>query len=262
MPVPGVPADFTRPSPARIYDYLLGGHDNFGPDREMGDRLAAGVPALRSLVRQNRRFVLAATTWMASRGIGQFIDCGCGLPASPSIHETARATEPGARVAYLDNDPVVLSHARAMAGGYGVAVIAADVTDPGRVLAGPGLLEIIDLRQPAGILFGGTLSAMDSGTARDSVAGFAERLAPGSAVAVSCISYSDPGLATVIGGMFGEGTGGTWANHGREDVEGFFAAGGLRVAHGRAMDVGCWPACPVTEAQGPAVVLGGIGIRC
>ncbi len=258
MPVPG--ADFTRPNPARIYDYLLGGHDNFGPDREMGDRLAAGVPALRSLVRQNRRFVLRSVTWMASRGTGQFVDCGCGLPATPSVHQTARATRPGARVAYLDNDPVVLSHARAMAGGDGLAVIAADVRDPGKVLEGPGLREVIDLDEPCGLLFGGTLSAMDSSTAQAAVAGFAERLAPGSAVAISCISYADPVLAREVAGVFAGATGGTWANHGREDIESFFTAGGLRVAHGRVMDVACWPACPVTGAQGAAAVLGGIGV--
>ena len=92
MPGPGVTSDLTAPNPARIYDYLTGGRDNFAADRDFGDALAAEVPGLRGLARDGRGFMIRSVTWSASRGIGQFLDLGCGLPSSPNVHETARAT--------------------------------------------------------------------------------------------------------------------------------------------------------------------------
>src|SRR5580704_16422630 len=103
--------DSSVPSAPRVYDYLLGGKDNFTADRDLADRLeagAAGVPTVRDLAGINRRFVLAATTRAVSLGVGQIIDLGAGLPADPSVHATARSARDAARVAYIDRDPVVL----------------------------------------------------------------------------------------------------------------------------------------------------------
>jgi hypothetical protein len=142
VPGPCAVPDFTEPSAPRIYDYLLGGKDNFAADRMLGEELAGIYPGLRALVRANRRFLGAAVTWTASEGTGQFADLGCGLPARPALHEVAQDTDPEARVVYVDRDPVVLSHVKAATrAARGVAVIAADVTDPGAVLGAAGLRD-------------------------------------------------------------------------------------------------------------------------
>src|SRR3954468_20313380 len=95
---------------ARVYDYWLGGKDNFAADREAAEAMLKDHPGLRALARQNRTFVLKAVTGAASRGIPQFLDLGGGLPASPAVHDAARDAEPPARVVYVDRDPVVVSH--------------------------------------------------------------------------------------------------------------------------------------------------------
>ena len=106
--------DPATPNMARVYDYWLGGKDNYPADRAEAQRLLTIYPPLRDLVRENRAFVTHAVNWAARQGIGQFIDLGAGLPASPSVHQAAREAMPKARVAYVDIDAVVLSHARAL----------------------------------------------------------------------------------------------------------------------------------------------------
>jgi hypothetical protein len=91
--------DPNSPSIARVYDYLLGGKDNFAADREVGDRLIAVFPAVVEAARENRQFLSRAVSWVANRGVGQFIDLGGGMPTAPNTHETAQAIEPDARVA-------------------------------------------------------------------------------------------------------------------------------------------------------------------
>ena len=261
MPVPGTEAD-AGPSAPRIYDYLIGGHESYAEDRALADRLAGEYPGLRALARQNRAFILKAARWVAAmRGTAQFLDLGCGLPMTPALHEAAREAVPLAAVAYVDSDPEVVMHARtAYRDEPGLAVVEGDVADPAAVLADEGLREVIDLSRPACAVLGGTLSAMDAGAAREAVAGFAGAMAAGSAVVISCISYGDQGLAERMAGLFGAT--GRWRNHGELDVARFFAAGGLRLLHGRIMDVSCWPACPAAGgAQAVARVLGGIGVK-
>jgi len=126
---PAVNAGFdpATPNVARVYDYWLGGKDHFPADRAEAERLLGIYPPLRDLVRENRAFVIQAVSWAARQGISQFIDLGAGLPAAPAVHQAARKVLPAARVAYVDIDPVVLSHARALlATGDGVTAVAAD----------------------------------------------------------------------------------------------------------------------------------------
>jgi hypothetical protein len=124
--------DPAMPNMARVYDYWLSGKDNYPADRAEAERLLGVYPPLRDLVRENRAFVTQAVSWAARQGIGQFIDLGAGLPASPAVHQAARKVMPLARVAYVDIDPVVLSHARALlATSDGVTAVAADLRDPG-----------------------------------------------------------------------------------------------------------------------------------
>jgi len=142
--------DSGTPNMARVYDYWLGDKDHYAADRAGAEWLLAIYPPLRDLVQENRAFVTQAVTWAARKGIGQFIDLGAGLPASPSVHQAARAVLPSARVAYVDIDPVVLSHARALlATDNGVTAISADLRDPAGVLAHPELRAVIDPARPA-----------------------------------------------------------------------------------------------------------------
>ncbi len=123
--------DSATPNMARVYNYWLGGKDHYAADRAEAERLLAIYPPLRDLVRENRAFVTQAVSWAARQGIGRFIDLGAGLPASPPVHQAARAVLPAARVAYVDIDPVVLSHARALlTSDDGVTAVAADLRDP------------------------------------------------------------------------------------------------------------------------------------
>ena len=265
MPVPGRPVIGTRPSPARVYDYYLGGKDNFAADREAGEMLLKEHPGLRVLARQNRTFVLKAVTWAASRGITQFIDAGCGLPASPSVHDAARDAEPSARVVYIDKDPLVISHVRALqADAEGLAALEADVTDTAGVLeavaglAGPGGGRLLDLAEPACLVLGGTLSDMDADTARGVVAGYAGALAPESCAIACCAHFTDGEVAARIAAVFADGPCGEWRNHSREDVASFF--GGLRIVRGQVADVRCWPMVPSGYARA-GCVLGGVGVK-
>lgn len=251
--------DADRPDPARVLCYWLGGSEHFAADRAAGDELAAILPRLRELAVLNRRFILSATRWLArNRDIGQFIDLGCGLPASPGVHDAAREVIAGACVAYVDVDPLVVSHVRADAGGPGLAVVEGDVRDPGGVLADPGLREVIDLKRPVGLVLGGVLSDMCVPQAREAVAGWAERVEPGSAFIVSCASITDPDVAARVMETFAPG--GAWCNRRPQDIAGFFAAGWLRILNGAPMDIACWPLCPQGAEASPDVrVLGGIG---
>ncbi len=104
--------------PARVYDYWLGGSDNFPADRELGDAMVRAIPALPAMARANRSFMERATRHLVESGVTQFLDIGSGIPTSPNLHEIARAVDPSVRVVYVDNDPLVTEQARAMIAGH------------------------------------------------------------------------------------------------------------------------------------------------
>ena len=158
--------DPAMPNTARVYSRLLGGKDHFLSDRAEADLLLEIYPPLAEMVQENRAFIAEAVTWAASRGVGQFIDWR-RLPVSPAVHQTARAVLPGARVAYVDLDPMVLSHARALLAGPGVAAVAADLRDLAAVLADPGLGAVIDPAEPVCVILGAVLHFFDADTARE-----------------------------------------------------------------------------------------------
>ena len=115
-PPPGI--DTSVAHPARVYDYWLGGENNFPADREAGDRVLAAAPGLRERVRANRAFLVRAVRYLAAEaGIDQFLDIGTGIPSANNTHEVALAAEPGSRIVYADNDPIVLAHARELLAG-------------------------------------------------------------------------------------------------------------------------------------------------
>jgi hypothetical protein len=142
--------------PARRYDYWLGGKDNFAADRQSGDEIAAKFPAIRIAVVENRRFLRRAVTFVAeSAGVRQFLDIGTGLPTANNTHEVAQAIAPESRVVYVDNDPLVLVHARALlksSAQGATAYVDADLRDPEKILNDPDLRRILDFSQPVALM--------------------------------------------------------------------------------------------------------------
>ena len=154
-------ADFdpTTPSIARVYDYLLNGKDNFAVDRAVADKLLAVAPTSALVMRENRQFLARATGWAAGQGISQFIDLGCGMPTTPNTHQSAQAVDREAHVAYVDTDPVVLAHLRALAanGNPSVTVIDGDVREVDVIL---GAISPRHRPLPAGVPADGGAAAL------------------------------------------------------------------------------------------------------
>jgi hypothetical protein len=232
-PVPGprTEIDTSRPNVARVYDYLLGGKDNFAADRDLGARLCdpaqGGYEGLPGMVRENRKFIGRAVRWACMQGIAQFIDLGCGLPTRPAVHETARGEDPLARVAYVDSDPVVLSHVRALPEiGHGIAAAGADLADPAAVLGHPALLEVIDPGRPACVILAAVLHFMSAAASREIVAGYAREIAPGSLLVLSTVMYADPELSERMVALYSAGT---LRSHPAADVAGWLEGAGLEL---------------------------------
>jgi O-methyltransferase involved in polyketide biosynthesis len=213
--------DASTPNIARVYDYWLGGKDHFRADRAEAGRLLRLYPPLAAMARENRAFLARAVTWAAGQGIGQFLDLGAGLPTAQNTHQVARAVNPAARVAYVDTDPVVLAHARALlATGDGVTAVAADLRDPAAVLADPGLRAVIDPAEPAAVLLGAVLHFLDADAARQVTAGYAQAMTPGSCLIISVARYDDETLAKQLAAEY---TAGQFVNHTPADIASFFA---------------------------------------
>ena len=177
--------DVSVPSIARVYDYLLDGKDNFAADREVAEKLLAVAPLTAQVTRENRQFLARAVTWAAQQGISQFADLGCGMPTVPNTHATAQKVNPAARVVYVDNDPVVLAHLRALAahGNPGVTVAAGDVRETDAIL--DAVAAGVDLSAPVFLMMGFLLHFFPPDAARDLVARYVRALAPGSHVVLS-----------------------------------------------------------------------------
>ena len=176
------------PSPARIYDYLLGGKDNYPADRQAARELLAAIPDLRTFAQQNRAFLRRVVRYLtAEAGIRQFIDIGTGLPSQGNVHEIAQDAAPAAHVVCVDNDPVVLSHGRAMLHGVPNAeIIEYDVRQPEAILADPQLGKLIDFTEPAALLLVAVMHFIpDEGDPVGLVARLVSALAPGSFVALT-----------------------------------------------------------------------------
>jgi S-adenosyl methyltransferase len=153
-----VPANLhsDRPHPARVYDFLLGGKDNFAADRAAAEAGLRANPHSRIPPRENRAFLRRVVRHLAAEaGIRQFLDIGTGIPTAPNVHQVAQEVLPQARVVYVDNDPMVLAHARALltSGGQGrTEYLDADLRDVDALLASKELRAVIDLDQPVGLL--------------------------------------------------------------------------------------------------------------
>ncbi|MER7968384.1 SAM-dependent methyltransferase [Streptomyces sp. NPDC096080] len=145
--------DTSKPHPARIYDYLLGGKDNYDVDRKAADALAAAAPEVRIGVRANRDFMRRAVRYVVENGVRQILDVGTGLPTSPNVHETAQEVAPDVRVAYVDNDPIVNAHADALLSRSGAtSIVLGDLRDPRAILEDPDVRAVIDFDRPVALL--------------------------------------------------------------------------------------------------------------
>ena len=190
-PLPaGKPAeiDTSVAHPARVYDYWLGGKDNFTADREAGDRVLAATPGLRERVRANRAFLVRAVNYLAAEaGIRQFLDIGTGIPSANNTHEVAQQTAPGSRIVYVDNDPIVLTHARALlAGGPmgSIQYIDGDVRDVASITRAAA--RTLDSTQPTALLLLGILHLIqDAEGPYEIVARLMDALPSGSYLAIS-----------------------------------------------------------------------------
>jgi hypothetical protein len=148
--------DTSKPHPARMYDYYLGGENNFAADRETAEKGLATWPSGRVAARENRAFLGRAVRFLAAEaGIRQFLDIGSGLPTTDNVHEVAQAVAPSARVVYADSDPLVLAHARTLltsSPAGRTAYIQADLRDPQSILSAPAVREVLDFSRPIALM--------------------------------------------------------------------------------------------------------------
>src|ERR1022692_433189 len=148
---PGV--DTQRANVARVYDYLLGGSHNFLADQDLGRAMAAVEPNVRAIARANRAFLGRAVRFLAGAGIRQFLDIGSGIPTQGNVHEVAHQANPGARVAYVEVDPVAIAHSKAILAGHdNAAIVDGDLREPEKILAHDAIGRLIDFSQPVGLL--------------------------------------------------------------------------------------------------------------
>ncbi|WP_069167532.1 SAM-dependent methyltransferase [Nocardia altamirensis] len=179
--------DQSTPSIARVYDYLLGGKDNFVVDREIGDHFKNNLPGSVAIAFTNRQALVRAVRDIARDGIRQFVDLGSGMPTADNVHQVAKRHLPDATVAYVDNDPIVLAHGRALlATDAHTTVFQADLRDPPSIRENPEVVKMIDFDQPVAVIFSAILHHLnDDEDPAGVVRYWSEQLAPGSRVYIS-----------------------------------------------------------------------------
>ena len=200
MTLSEVGIDFERANAARIYDYFLGGAHNFASDRAQAEKIVVGNPDMPRVCRANRAFLGRVVRRCVEQGVDQFLDLGSGVPTVGNVHEIALRLDPGARVAYVDFEPVAVHHARDITAAFDtVTVTRADLRRPEEVLQAPGVADLLDLARPVAVLAVAVLHFVDD----DLPAIFRryrEVLSPGSVLAVNhgSADHDDPVLAESV----------------------------------------------------------------
>jgi S-adenosyl methyltransferase len=234
--------DVSKPSVARGYDYLLGGTENHAADREAAEALLAIAPSSRAVAVNNRRFLQRAVRYVAEHeGIEQFLDHGSGLPTQENVHQIAQRLIPGARVIYVDNDPVVHVHGGALlAQNEQTAVIDADIRDTDRILDAPDVRRLIDFDEPVAVLFVSVLHCIpDSDDPGGLVRRIMGRVAPGSCLVLSHLVSDDPESRRKITDFMLAASGGNWGRvRTAEEVRSWFD--GLEVIDPGLVEVSQW----------------------
>ena len=248
--------------PARVYDYWLGGKDNFEADRIAGEATIAAYPAIRASARANRAFLARSVRFLADEaGLRQFLDIGTGLPTASNTHEVAQSVAPDSRIVYVDNDPLVLSHARALLNSSPEGVtdyLDADLRDPDRILElAAGTL---DFSQPVAIMLLAILHYIpDLDQAQQIVARLVSAVPSGSYLVIShaASDISPAEMAEMIKRMNEHLAEGNHVARPRDVVAEFFT--GVELAEPGVVKVTQWrPVTPV-EAEGPTSLWGGVG---
>jgi S-adenosyl methyltransferase len=220
---PGV--DPTRPSPARMYDYFLGGANNFSADREAAEYLRSRLPDVADALWANRGFHGRAAVWMAKHGIRQFLDIGSGLPTQNNTHESVQKVDEQARVVYVDNDPMVAAHAGTLLAADGTtAVILADLREPDALLSHPDLLRLIDLAEPLGVVMTDVIHFVpDDEDPWGLVARYMAAVAPGSYLALSHATRDNmpPAQLQIVADLMAKSSATVYSRP-RAEVERFF----------------------------------------
>lgn len=196
-------------SVARVYDYFLGGKDSFAADRAAAEHILSIVPDAARAARANRHFLLRAVRFLAESGIRQFIDLGTGIPIAPNVHDVAREVVPDARVVYVDFDPVVTAHSRALlAKSPGVIAVQQDLRQPGAVLADERVRALIDFTEPVGMLMVGVLHFVAQDVAPEMLAQYRRVLPIGSHLAlnVACRDGVEVSDVSRLEGLYAKST--------------------------------------------------------
>jgi hypothetical protein len=246
---------------SRIYDALLGGKDNYAEDRQVADCLLGVVPDAQAAAWANRHFLGRAVRFLAGEaGIQQFLDIGAGLPAAGNVHEVAQELEPLSRVAYVDNDPVVASHARALlCAGLGVCAIEGDLRDPAGIWDHPEVRAQVDLGEPVAVLLVAVLHFIpDEDSPHKLVEMLKAAMAPGSYLVISHASGENigPEAAGLVQELHARATAPAVLRS-RSDVTRFFE--GLELVPPGIGNVATWRAGTSPAETGRAIVLGGVG---
>ncbi|MER5968558.1 SAM-dependent methyltransferase [Streptomyces sp. NPDC002055] len=206
--------DLSRPSVARMYDYLLGGTDNYYVDREACTELLRLAPSTRELALVNRAFLIRAVRYLAQvQGVRRFLDHGSGLPTTPNVHQVAQDIDPASEVVYIDNDPVVLAHGEMMLAEdpTTTAVLNADMRDTTKIFASRAVRRLLRDDQPVAALFVSVLHCIPDGDDPwGLVRKVAEQLPSGSYLVISQLASDDEGLRDSITGFMQEITNNSW----------------------------------------------------
>ena len=228
---------------ARVYDYWLGGKNNFPADRALAENILKVVPTMRTMARANRAFLSRAVRYLVKEaGIRQFLDIGTGIPSAGNTHEAAQETAPDSRVVYVDNDPIVLAHARALLTGLGAgetAFILADLRQPEAILAHPTLAARLDFTQPVAVMLVAILMFFrDAEDPYGIVSKLLDPLPPGSYLAIShpTADFNAQAMAGAVAAA--EHSGITLVPRNRAEVEAFFA--GLTLVEPGVVPVLAW----------------------
>jgi SAM-dependent methyltransferase len=235
--------DTKTPSGARVYDYMLGGTDNYAVDRIAADQTERMVPGTKALARNNRRFMERVVRFLAQDcGIRQFIDNGSGLPTRNNVHHIAQAVDPGARVIYIDKDPVVLRHQKvsALAENENTAFVLADATDVAGILAHPETRRLLNPGEPAAALYFTFMHFIpDEADPWGMVRRMMDSLAPGSYLAISQIVSDDPEIRRRMTEFALDNTRGDFGRfRKKQEVRAFFD--GLEVVEPGLVDINHW----------------------
>lgn len=257
--------DLTVPSVSRIYDYFLGGSHNFEVDREAARVALKALPGIPKIGQANRAVMRRAVRFAVDRGVTQFLDIGSGIPTFGNVHEVAQAATPEARVVYVDNDPVAVSHSRAVLDGNETATIAAaDLRDPRSVLDNPETRRMLDLDRPVALMLVAVVHFLaDEDRPGEIIADLRDALAPGSVMVITHATLLGPtpqaqrGVQEVY-----KRTSTPLITRDREELEIFFD--GFELVEPGVVPLPFWrPDTPPSDDDDPAVLhgLAGVGLK-